>query len=346
MAAVVTAADISDLTLTLLNELGPLRFQQIGQNRIYYEIFQRWFRRDKVMFDTGRGIQRTLANKIPQVAAHVGFLDGEEAGVLHDVVDQLSIPWRHARTRWPIHYQTDILMNRGRSRIVNVLAPRRATHLIALVEELENKGWAAPASTNKTEPYGVMYWLVNNSTTGFNGGAPTGHTTVGGVSLTDSPTFKNYTAQYTSVTKADLIKKMRTAYRSIRFVSPVQNQDYSGQIADRYRLYVNETTISNLEDVGEGQNENLGRDIAPYDGTITFRRNPIIYVDKLDDESTNPVLMIDHSTFYPVCLAGDYLRETEAIRMPTQPNVFWVYVYITYNYLCVDRRRNARIQTA
>ena len=42
--------------------------------------------------------------------------------------------------------------------------------------------------------------------------------------------------------------------------------------------YVNEDTMSSLEDLGEAQNENLGRDIASMDGQIIFRRVPIIWV--------------------------------------------------------------------
>ena len=215
------------------------------------------------------------------------------------------------------------------------------------MEELEDRAWAAaPSTTDKILPFSIQYWIVENATTGFNGGLPGSHTTVGGVNLNDSPTFKNYTDLYTNVTKSDLIKKLRTAHRKVRFVSPVTVEDYRGGIGDRYRLYVNESTISDIEDLGEGQNENLGRDIATMDGTVTFRRHPIIWVPKLDARTDNPVYLIDHSTFYPVCLKGDYLRESEAQKAPNQHNVYQIFVDLTYNYLCVDRRRNAVLSTA
>lgn len=345
--ATLTALDIADLVASTLYDLGPLKFQQIAQSLQYYEVFSKWFKKDKVAFDSGIGIQKTLMNKLDSTSAkHVGLLDTDQVNI-PDVIDQLQIPWRHAQTSWALIYQTDILMNSGKALIFNVIKPRRAAALLGLVEELESKAWGnAPATTDKVNPYSIQYWLVENATTGFNGGLPGSHTTVGGVSLTDSPNFKNYTAVYTSVTKSDLISKMRTAHRKIRFVSPITIEDYRGGVGDRYRIYVNESVIASIESLGEGQNENLGRDIAAMDGTMTFRRHPIIWVPQLDSRSDNPVYMVDHSTFYPVCLRGDYLRESEATKAPNQHNVFQVYIDITYNYLCLDRRRNAVITTS
>ena len=300
-------------------------------------------KRDKVAFDSGIGIQRTLMSKLSNTAKHVGLMETDTVNIT-DVIDQLQINWVHMQNSWAFIYQ-ETLMNKGESLIFNVIQPRRADCLISLVEELENKAWSSPASSSvKTEPYGLPYWIVKNTvTTGFTGGAASGHSTVANVNLTDTPNFKNYADTYTSVSKADLIKKLRTAHRKCGFKSPITIQDYRGTSGQRYRLYVNEATISSLESVGESQNESLGKDLASMDGTMTFRNHPIIWVPKLDEDSGNPVYMVDHSPFYPVCLVGDYLRESEAKPAPSQHNVFQVFVDLTYNYLCIDRRRNAVI---
>ena len=137
--------------------------------------------------------------------------------------------------------------------------------------------------------------MVKNASTGFNGGAPSGHTTVAGVNLTETPNYKNYTAQYTNVNRTDLIKKMRTAHRKIRFKSPISINDYRNGRGDRYRIYTTESVLSSLEDEGFAQNENLGRDIAQLDNTIVFRNHPVIWVPKLDSDTQAPVYMIDHS---------------------------------------------------
>ena len=339
----LVATDIADLVSGTLRELGRLRFQQIAQNLVDYEVFSHWFKRDKVAFDSGIGIQRTLMNKLSNTAKHVGLMETDTVNIT-DVIDQLQVNWVHAQNSWAFIYQ-ETLMNKGESMIFNVIQPRRADCLISLVEELEDRAWSSPtASTQKTIPYGLPYWIVKNNTTGFNGSTAFG-TSVAGVEMADSPTFKNYTAQYTNVSKADLIKKLRTAHRKTGFKSPITIQDYRGTQGQRYRLYVNETTISGLEELGEAQNENLGRDLASMDGTITFRNHPVVWVPKLDADTKDPVYGIDHSTFYPVCLTGDYLRESEAKPAPSQHNVFQVFVDLTYNYLCIDRRRNWVIAT-
>lgn len=339
--ATLTALDISDLVAGTLYELGRLKFQQIAQNLQNYEIFSHWFKKDRMSFDGGIGIQKTLMNRFDSTAAkHVGITEADNVNIT-DLIDQMNVPWRHAQTSWGFfHHET--LMNKGKSLIFNVIKPRREGAMLALVEELENKAWTTPASTDKKNPYGIPYWLVKNATTGFNGGLPSGHSTIGGVSLTDSPNFKNYTAQYSTVSKADLVKKLRSAMRKCRFKSPLpQNSDYTTG-SEKYRLYVNETTFSSLEDVGEAQNENLGRDIAnpAYGpGSLVFRGFPIVWVPKLDADTTNPVYGVDHDTFHVTCLEGDYLRESEN-RAPHQHNAYQMFVDLTYNYICLDRRRN------
>ncbi len=360
--AALTADDIVDLVAGTLRDLGPNKFSQIAQDLQHYEVMGKWLKKDKIVFDDGRGIQRNLMSRLSNQAAHVGLTDTDSADI-PDLMDQLNIPWRHAQTKWAFIYQTDILMNRGKSLIFNVIKPRRADAMISLAKELEAKAWSIPAVDNKTEPYGVPYWIVYNATTGFTGGYPGSHTTIAGVDLTDSPNFKNYSANYAAVTKADLIKKMRTGHRKLGWMSPVTIEDYRGSQGQKLRIYTDEATVTKFEDLGEAQNENLGRDLASMqaggrsgdvkemDGQITFRKIPIVWIPQLDDTAvytaaTSPVYMIDHSTFYPVCLKGDYLREQKPEKAPNQHNVFRVFVDLSYNYLCVDRRRNAIFATA
>ena len=61
--ATITPSAIPDLVATTRVSEGRLRFQQIAQNLPFYEVFSRWFKRDKVMFSSGYKIQRTLMNK-------------------------------------------------------------------------------------------------------------------------------------------------------------------------------------------------------------------------------------------------------------------------------------------
>ena len=342
----LTAQDIPDLVKGTLYDLGPAKFNQIAQEIQYFKVFSKWFKQDKVVFDSGIGVQRTLMARYDRSAAsHVGFSATDQTNIT-DVLEQIQVPWRHAKTSWGILYQTDVLMNRGKALIVNVVKPRRASALLALVQELEDRAWGSPpSSTDKVLPYGIQYWLTESATAGFNGSYPSGHTAIAGINLDNAPNFKNYTDQYTTVSKNDLIAKMRTAYRKTGFVSPLTDDQYRGSMGQRFRIYVNEPVIQDFENVGEGQNENLGKDIASMDGTTTFRRIPIEWIPAMDSRSDNPVYMVDHSSFFPVCLKGDYLRESEARQNPDAHNLYEVFMDITYNYVCDNRRKNSVITT-
>lgn len=360
--AVVTPQDVADLVQSILPDLDRMHWEQISQNLQDYEVMSHWLKDDKITFNDGLYIKKNLLSQLAGAASHTGMTDTDDVDI-PDLMDDMQVPWRHAQTKWGYHYQTDILMNSGKSRINDTVKPRRFNAMLSLADELEEKAWQVPNLSDKLNPYGLPYWVVYSATTGFNGGYPTGpdavpHPTIAGVSLTDSPTFKNYTANYATVSKTDLFPKMRTALRKTNFRSPVTKEDMSTKRGNDRRYYTDEVTCSALETVGEAQNENLGRDLAPYtagsgqgglqeiDGTLTFKKNPIIWVPQLDDTTVytaaaNPIYQIDHAVFFPVCLKGDYLRETGPTVAPNQHNMWRVFLDLTYNFICVNRRRCA-----
>jgi hypothetical protein len=336
----ITDADIADLVTGTQKDLGRLKFQQIAQSLTDYEVFPVLFKKDRVTFDSGTGIQKTLMSRLPDVARHVGWTE-EDSPSISDLLTTLSIPYRHATAHWSYKRQ-EMLMNRGSSRITDIIKARRIGALTNLVEVFENAGWTAPSTSgDDTEPYGFPYYLVKNNTVGFNGTVPSGHTYVAGVDHAVHTGWKNYTGQYVTVSKGDLIKKMRTMRRKTGFKPPVDADDYTRGKGMRYRIYMNEATVSTIEEVGESQNENLGRDIASLDGVnMAFRGFPLRYVPKLDADTTDPVYFIDHGTWQVCALAGDWMRETDPIRDPDKHDWWTVYLDCTYNFLCFDRRRN------
>lgn len=364
MAGAVTPQDVADLVASILPDLDRMNWEQIAQNLVDYEMMSHWLKDDKIVFNDGIAIRKNLLTQLSGAASHTGMTDIDDVDI-PDVMDDMIVPWRHAQTKWGYHYQTDILMNRGKSTINDTVKPRRLAAMLDLAEELEAKAWQVPNSTDKLNPYGLPYWIVYGGAVaaGFTGGYPTGpdlvqHTTIAGVNLTESPKFRNYSAQYAAVSKTDLLPKMRTALRKTNFRSPVTKDDMNTPRGKERRYYTDEVTCSALEDIGEASNENLGRDLAPYtagsghgglqdvDGTLTFKKNPIIYVPQLDETAiftaaVNPIYQIDHAVFYPVCLKGDYLRESGPTVAPNQHNMYRTFIDLTYNFLCVNRRRCA-----
>lgn len=340
--AVLQDQDIRDLATGTLKRLGRLRFSQIAQNRQNYEIMGRLLRKNKVQFEDGIGIQRNVMTEHSGAARMTGLHEVDNVNIT-DHMRTIDIPWRHTTVAYAWE-RREMLTNRGFSRIYDLLQARRTERMISLVELMEQQGWDLPDSaTNKLDVFGFPYWIVSDTTEGFNGTEPSAFSTngVGNLLTSVAPNWKNYTFQYAAVSKDDLISKMRTMYRKIRFKSPVDVPDYRHGVGDMYRVYVNETTIKEMEDLGENQNENLGRDLATMDGVMTFRRNPVIWVPELDENEvyTDPVYMVNLNYFYPVFLKGDYLRETEPRQAPNQHNTWQVHIDLTWNMLCTDRRR-------
>ena len=335
----LTDANIEDMLTTTLHDLGRNRFHQIAQDLVEYVALPRLLRKGNVrMQSSGIGIKETLMTRTGGSARWVG-LNEEDAVAFQDVLDQLTVVW--VRLTDNMTWERRMLLeNRGEARINNVIKPQRVAMMLRIADALEQGFFGAPDASDTKKPWGLKYWMVKNATTGFNGGLPSGFSTVGGVNLTDSPTFKNYTFQYSNISKADLIKSMRTAHRKTRWRSPFKTTEMVSEFGDRRQIFVNETTLSAIEDVGEAQNENLGRDIASMDDRIVFKRHPFVYVPYLDDDATNPFYMTDLETIKPIVLKGDFLRESDAKRSPKQHNTFEVHIDLSVNFVMTNRRAN------
>jgi len=336
--AVITDAECKDLVAATLKELGRMKWTQAAQALTRYEVMSQWLKQAQVL-DGGVGIQRTINLKTLGAAQHVGKYE-DEAVNFGDTLGVASAPWVHAQTNW-VFDRTDVLKNKGKSLIVNILQPRRENAMLDMAAELEAKAWSAPSATDAKLPYGIMYYVVKNAAAaGFNGGAPTGFTTVAGINPTTEANWKNYTFTYTRYSKDDLIAAWRTAYRKIDFKSPIASPNATA-FGEKMKFYTNETVLSALEKIGEAQNENLGRDLIAMPGNmLTFKGNPIVYLPILDADATSPLYGINHDTFFPYILEGDNLREGDPDQYARNHNMFVVWVDLTYNYICVDRRRN------
>ena len=336
----LTFSEVLDHAVATLQNFGSPKFSQIAATLQRYEIMGKWLKSDKVTITDGKSISRALMTQAGSAARHVGLFSVDNVNV-YDHLASLDVPWRHIETSWAVD-KAEVLANKGKSLIVNIIKPRRDGALIAAAKELEEKGWSAPGTTDDTLPYGLTYWIVKNATAGFNGATPGSHTTVGGVNLTTHPSFKNYTFTFSTWDKAGVIKAMRTANRQIQWESPVDLDDFRKGTGQDLQIYVNGTAWEYLVDIGEQQNENLGRDLASLDGELTFHRHPIRWIPYLDtlESSAHGIYMVDHNTFYPVVLSGDYMVET-SLDAPSQHRVRQYFVDLTYNFICVDRRRNA-----
>lgn len=339
-------SEVLDLLKGTLKELGKLKFNQIAQELQSYEVLPRIMKKDRVDVQGGIGIQRNLMTGTSDSARHVGLHEVDVVNI-PDLLNQISLPWKHTETYWAWD-RREPLINTGDAKVVDVVKARRVGGLLSLAELMEITGFSCPTGSTDKAPMGIPYWVLKypaaTTTPGFYGGNHASFTSgPGGLSANTYAKWRNYTGQYTNETKDDMVQKMRDAADYIQFKSPVvgEHQDYSKGNGERFRIYVNHDTKAAICNIGENQNENLGRDIDSMDGTITFRRNPIVWVPKLDADADDPIFMLDWSYWSSVFLRGDYLRESDPRYASQQHNTIVVWLDLTWNLLCTDRRRQA-----
>lgn len=106
--------------------------------------------------------------------------------------------------------------------------------------------------------------------------------------------WANWAARYSKIEKDDLVRKMRIASHKVNFKSPLSLTDPT--LSTGRDILTNLAVLQELETILESQNMNLGNDIASKDGKTLFKGTPIDYIPVLDDDTTNPVYMIDWKT--------------------------------------------------
>lgn len=346
--ATLQAADIDDLVKTTQRELSKGRYTQIAQRLQDYEITKRLFKRDKVVYDSGYEVQFDVMVDHSDAAKMVGLFGVDDVDV-PSVMQQVRVPFRHTTTNWAYDLREQA-MNSGSAKIVDTVKMRHAASMISLAEKIEDQGWGEPSSsTDDLSVFGLKYWIVANSSAGFNGGNNSNFSAgPGGLNSSTFTRWKNYTAQYAAITKTDLVRKMKTAFRSIRFMTPDGVQDFRRGKGERYRIYMNEPTIVEFEELAEAQNDKLGRDLASMDGVTTFKGIAVKWAAKLDGTTspTNPVYMWDSGSFFPTGLKGNFMTINGPKQSPNQHMVRETHLDLSWNMCCKDRRRQAVLVTA
>ena len=333
---------LQGLINTTLSKYGRGKLTDLAYDKQEYVVMDKLLNEKKVIFDGGKSYQFNVMTKKGGNARHYGMYETDNVNVT-DGITQGEVPWRFTQASYAFDVKEEKINSPKAEQIVDLILARRAQEIAGLAELLEETFWGKPTdSSDKVTPFGIDYWIVKNASEGFNGGNPSGFTAgCAGIDASAYSNWMNYTGTYSSARKTELVKKMKKAARLTNFKSPVKhpNYDTSGN-SQKFQIYVNESTISDIETIGEGQNENLGRDIDSMYGTLTFHNNPIIYVPQLDDASDDPVYMVNWGVFFLAFLKDWFLKENTK-PAPNQNDVVQVFVEMAWNSVCVDRRKQA-----
>ena len=81
------------------------------------------------------------------------------------------------------------------------------------------------------------------------------------------------------------------------------------------------------------------------DGKTMFRKIPVVAVQELENDTTNPVYGINWGEFKTVVLKGWWMKEFMQDHVPGQHTMQAWHCDTTFNYICRNRRRNWVIAT-
>lgn len=331
----LTASAIGDLVQTTLKDLGKPRFTEIATTIQKFTAMRNLLKKNRVEFDSGYAFQWDVMVNDSGSAANVGLAASDNVNII-DGMTQATADWRYSTANYGLIGQV-VSMNREPARIVDYVKTRRIMTLISLAVLMENNFWGPPVAVSDVlTPWGANTWIVKNATEGFNGGAPSGYTTIG-LNPTTYPNWNNWTYQYTAVSRDDLIRHWRKAATYTGFEPPVDGIP-TFNTGDEYGFYSNYSVIGPLEEALESQNDNLGNDIASKDGMTLFRRVPVNWIPRLDSDTTNPVYGINWGYLKTFVLDDWWLRETNIPNYPGQHTMSAHFLDLAYQFVTRNRR--------
>ena len=325
---------IDDMVTATLPDLGRFKFTDISFTLREHIVMSQLMKKNRVGFDDGHTLQFNVKVRNGNQARQTGLFDTDNVHI-DNVLKTASVPWTFADT----HFAYEIRepgFNGGKSKILDILKVRRSEAMQSAVELMEEKFWQAPDATQPLDPYGLRYWIVPNAAEGFNGGAPSGFSDVAGLSPTTYPTWRNWTAQYAAITRDDLVRKVRKACHFCKFKPPVAYPSYEKSMD--WQHLVPYSVLSELEEYLQTENDNLGMDIAKYDGQVLFKRVPVEHAAMLDSDVTKPWFGVNWGVFGLAFLKGQYMKTSKPVQGASH-NTRAIFTDWTYQYQCRDRRR-------
>lgn len=329
----LTSTQLGDMVALTQRNLGKPNFVEIATDIQDFTAVNNLLKKNRIVM-TGAGVQWSVKVSQAGNAIHNG-LGGVDNVAIRDTMVNATADWRNTTCSYAIIGQ-EMAMNSGPEQIVDLVTSRRYDSMLDMAEIMESAFWGPPVVLADTlTPWGANTWIVKNATEGFNGGAPSGYTTIG-LNPTTYPRWKNWTAQYTAVTKDDLIRKWKKAALFTKF-KPVMDYN-SPNTGDNYGFFTNHGVIGPLEEILDQSNDNLGPDIGKYAGKLMMLGRPVEWVPKLEADTTNPVYGINFGYFKTYVLKGWWLKETNIPNYPGQHTISAHFMDSTYQWITKNRR--------
>jgi len=344
----LTADQIIDLVkLTQANIIKRGAALNLMTDLTDYVAVRELWKKHKKVFAGGLDWEFDAVTDHNHSARFVGLYENDGAAI-NDATTKGSVGPRFVDANYVFDVREKIFQ-RPAIEIVNYVRLKYHRMLTSFYELLEPALWGKPEdSTDKKTPYGVAYWVtkqsdadaLTNANGGFDGKNPTGFSDGrAGISSSAYPRWANWACQYSSVSKDDLVRKMRRAVRKTQFRSPISLAEPT--LGTGNGIYTSDNVIHVFEEILEAQNMNLGNDLASKDGKTLFKGHPIVYAPYLDADSTDPVYMLDWKYLALGVMDGWEQHVSAPQTVPGKHNVRAVFLDAGTNMVCTNLRKQA-----
>ena len=329
----------------------------------HFRVVDKWFYGDRHQVQGGTAIMHTMSLADGTGNARFSGPNEVDNTDLQNVRVELTTPWRHIDNSYIITHD-EMVRCRGGAATVNMLKSRRMEAGIYWANLVENRGFIAPhSSTDDLNPYGLAYHLVPFTSaqvaahaaalsagtehavdTGDHQGAnPSGFSTYCGLdtSLSKNELARNYNDVWTNsdmeITEDDVEKILR-AFRHLSFRAPMNVENWSDPNSVQFTGYIPEALLSAINKKARTNNESLGADLGKFADGVVVKGMPIMWAKQLDNDTSNPMFIVNNRHFYPVFQKGEFLRETPAIRVAGKHNQYVTFDDTMFNFICENRR--------
>jgi hypothetical protein len=331
------ASGIGDLIAATTRDFGEPNFTEIATDLQEHPIAEALMgnMEDMKKFGSGTGLQWNVMVGHNNSAVNSGLYATVRPNQI-DTMIQAQVDWRYSRFHYAIE-RREVAMNRTPRRIIDLIQERRIAAMISFAELLENNFWRFPAATDTETPLGLPYWVGKSATAGYNTALPTGYTrsatssrrtTRGGrTTPSRSPTSPTTTGS----------PRLRLAMDQTNWKPPVGGIPSTVKGSKR-RLFSNITVKQQAENLAKTQNENIGPDLAKYDGGVMVRKTPLEYVPFLNADSTNPTYGLHMGSFQVGYMAGEWMKQVVIPQLDSQPTVALTVWDCMYNFFTYNRR--------
>jgi len=338
----LTPDQIDDFVTLTLSHFKKKKWTDISLEHQHY-VASGLISEKSVQEQGGKDISFRLKTKNTGNARNTG-LYAQDSAKVEDVMISASVPWAKQTVNFSYDIDEDLFQSDAET-IISELKIREHDAMSDMAELNEENLWSAPSSSADGRPMGIPFWLQKDATTtpdgGFNGGNPSGFSAgAAGVDSTAFPRWRNWTAGYTDVTSADLVRKVKKSLAFTHFVAPVPHPELGFANPD-HCIYTTYRVQEPLERLAESRNDNLGNDVAKYINQVVIGGVPVKWTPYLEaNDTSDPLYGINFKTFRPFVKRGCNMRRSAPMPAPghTQHTVRTVHVDNWMNYICYNRR--------